>query len=90
MSRTRLSTTVDSDLAESKNGRLTVDTLSSAVPSNQTFTNLATCPNRNWSKAVQQGSIDLTGFTYTVTFGEITGNTFTAAFPGAYITITGS
>jgi hypothetical protein len=81
--------TADSALAESKNGRLTVPELESTRPSNSTFTNLAVCPNPNWTKAVVPGSVELESFTYTVTFGHIRGNNFDPAFDGPYIRITG-
>jgi hypothetical protein len=65
-----------------KNGRLTVPSLdSSPVPTAADFEAAATCPNGNWTKSLQGGSITLTSFTYTLTF---------AGFSGPYITITGN
>ncbi len=66
---------------EPKNGRLSVPALSSSgVPTDQSFTSQATCPNGNWTKEVRSGTTTLTSFTYTLTF---------AGFNTAYITITG-
>jgi hypothetical protein len=83
---------VDSANVESKNGRVVIPSLNSGpIPSDATFKNLATCPNRNWTKAVVAGSKQIQSFTYTVTFGTIgPNNTFVAAFPGPYLTITGT
>jgi len=65
-----------------KNGRLTVPSLSSApLPTAAQFEALATCPNGNWTKALQGGTITLESFTYTLTFD---------GFSGPYITITGN
>jgi hypothetical protein len=67
---------------EPKNGKLTVPQLSSgAAPSDGAFTANATCPNGNWTKEVQEGTITLSSFTYTLTF---------AGFTAAAVTITGS
>jgi hypothetical protein len=64
-----------------KNGRLTVPALNSGpVPSDTTFENLATCPNGNWTKELQNDTVTLSSFTYTLHFAGFTGN---------YITITG-
>ena len=66
---------------EPKNGRLAVPALSSGgAPSDDDFTDGATCPNGNWTKEVQAGSATIAGFTYELTF---------QGFGGAYITITG-
>jgi hypothetical protein len=65
-----------------KNGKLTVPSLnSSPVPTAAQFEASATCPNPNWTKSVQAGSITLSSFTYKLTF---------AGFSGPYITITGN
>ena len=65
-----------------KNGRLSVPSLNSGpVPTAAQFEAAATCPNGNWTKSVQDGSIMLSSFTYTLTF---------AGFSGPYITITGN
>ena len=65
-----------------KNGKLTVPSLnSSPVPTAAQFEAQATCPNGNWTKSLQGGSITLTSFTYTLTF---------AGFSGPYISITGN
>ena len=64
-----------------KNGRLSVPQLTSAPPpSAAEFEAQATCPNGNWTKELENGTISLSSFTYTLTF---------AGFSGAYITITG-
>ena len=65
-----------------KNGRLAVPSLtSSPVPSAAQFTAQATCPNGNWTKELEGGTIALFSLTYTLHFVGFTGN---------YITITGS
>jgi len=64
-----------------RNGRLSVPALNSGpVPSDSTFERLATCPNGNWTKEIQNDTITLASFTYTLHFAGFTGN---------YITITG-
>lgn len=64
-----------------KNGKLTVPSLSSGpVPSASDFEAMATCPNGNWTKELESGTVTLSSFTYTLTF---------AGFSGPYITITG-
>jgi hypothetical protein len=65
-----------------KNGRLSVPSLtSSPVPTAAQFEAQATCPNGNWTKELEGGTITLSSFTYTLTF---------AGFSGPYITITGN
>jgi hypothetical protein len=64
---------------QSKNGNLTVPSLSSTAPTEQQFLAQQTCPNPGWNPTVP-GGISLSGFTYTLTF---------AGFGGPYITITG-
>lgn len=64
-----------------KNGKLTVPSLNSGpVPSASDFEAMATCPNGNWTKELENGTVTLSSFTYTLTF---------AGFGGPYITITG-
>ena len=64
-----------------KNGRLSVPSLSSSpVPTAAQFERQATCPNGNWTKELEDGTIALSSFTYTLHF---------AGFTGTYITITG-
>lgn len=64
-----------------KNGKLTVPSLNSGpVPTAAQFEAQATCPNPNWTKSLQNGTITLSSFTYTLTF---------AGFSGPFITITG-
>jgi hypothetical protein len=41
---------------------------------------MATCPNGNWTKELESGTVTLSSFTYTLTF---------AGLSGPYITITG-
>src|SRR6266513_4469192 len=61
-----------------KNGKLTVPSLnSSPVPTDAQFEAQATCPNPNWTKSLQGGTITLSSFTYTLTF---------AGFSGPFIT----
>jgi hypothetical protein len=64
-----------------KNGNLTVPPLNSGpVPSASDFEAMATCPNGNWTKELESGTVTLASFTYTLTFD---------GFSGPYITITG-
>jgi hypothetical protein len=66
-----------------KNGSLVVPSLNSGpVPSAAQFEKQATCPNGNWTKSLQGGSIALSSFTYTLSFPKVS--------TGAYITITGN
>ena len=64
---------------QSKNGNLTVPSLSTSAPTEQQFVAQQTCPNPNWTPTIP-GGITLSSFTYTVSF---------AGFAGPYITITG-
>ena len=61
-----------------KNGNVTVPSLSATAPTPEQFIAQQSCPNPNWTPELQ-GTITLTGFTYTVTF---------AGFNAPYITIT--
>jgi len=64
-----------------KNGRLSVPALNSGpVPTATQFENQATCPNGNWTKELEAGTVALSNFTYTLQF---------FGFTGFYITITG-
>lgn len=65
----------------SKNGRLTVPSLASASQATIEAALLqnTSCPNRKWTKSMQSGSIEVVGFTYTLTF---------AGFNAPYILIT--
>jgi hypothetical protein len=65
---------------QSKNGNLTVPSLSATAPTEQQFLAQQTCPNPNWTPTLGPGGITLSSFTYTLTF---------AGFSGPYITITG-
>jgi hypothetical protein len=67
----------------SKNGKLTVPSLSSTSDQatiEAALTQNTSCPNGKWTKSVQPGSISLVGYTYTLTF---------AGFSGPYIMISG-
>lgn len=78
-SQTTTSTSRTGELSP-KNGRLYVPELSSSAPTETAFEGLATCPNRNWTPELLEGSITLDSFVYTLTFD---------GYSGAYITITG-
>lgn len=64
---------------QSKNGNLTVPSLSISAPTTQQFLAQQTCPNPGWTPTVP-GGIRLAGFIYTLQF---------AGFGGPYITVTG-
>jgi hypothetical protein len=52
-----------------RNGVLVVPELSDDTPPGAAqFLNQATCPNGNWTKLLRGGTIQATGFTYTLTF----------------------
>jgi hypothetical protein len=72
--------TSSSGTLQSKNGNLTVPSLSVTPPTEQQFLAQQTCPNPNWTPTVP-GGITLSSFTYTLQF---------AGFSGPYITITGN
>jgi hypothetical protein len=58
-----------------KNGKLTVPSLSSGpVPSASGFEAMATCPNGNWTKELESGTVTLSSFIYTLHFAGFTGN----------------
>jgi hypothetical protein len=60
------------------NGRLTIPSLTSDVPTAEEILLQADCPNPNWTPSVEAGSITLVSSVYTVTF---------EGFEGAFITI---
>ena len=64
---------------QSKNGNLTVPSLTSTAPSSSVFLAQATCPNPNWTAEVAPGNPTLTSFDYKLTF---------AGFTNPYIEIT--
>ena len=65
---------------EPKNGRLEVPALiSGAAPSDASFTAAATCPNGNWTKSVRDGTTEITGFLYELTFDGFTDPAVTIA-----------
>jgi hypothetical protein len=74
------SVTASSGLLSPKNGRLAVSPLTVTAPTAAQFQALATCPNPNWTPVVRPGSIQLTSFTFALTF---------AGFTAPAITITG-
>ena len=60
-----------------ENGRLTVPSLNSGpVPTAADFEAQATCPNGNWTKELENGTITLSSFTYTLTFVGFSGGPF--------------
>jgi hypothetical protein len=70
---------VPSGTLQSKNGNLTVPSLTSTAPNERQFLAQQTCPNPNWTPTLS-GPITLQSFTYNLQF---------AGFSGSYITITG-
>lgn len=50
-----------------RHGCLTVPPLKASVPTDQEFENAATCPNKNWSKMVEDNTVS-SNFMYDVTF----------------------
>ena len=62
--------TVTSGQLAPKNGALVVPSISTGgqTPTLAQFTAAATCPNGNWTKSVEGGSITLESFSYTLTF----------------------
>lgn len=65
---------------QSKNGNLTVPSLSATAPSEQQFLAQQTCPNPGWTPTLGPGGITLSSYTYTLTFN---------GYSGPYITLTG-
>ncbi|GFZ48457.1 hypothetical protein JCM24511_06205 [Saitozyma sp. JCM 24511] len=55
-------------LVPNTNGQLTVDPLTAKEPSTADFLAQASCPNPNWTKALQAGSPKFSSFLYTLTF----------------------
>ena len=65
-----------------KNGRLSVPALNSGpVPTASQFEAMATCPNGNWTKELQDDTVTLASFTYTLHFAGFTGNYITITVP---------
>ena len=60
--------TATSGAISPKNGRLTVDPITATGPTAEQFQAMATCPNPNWTPVLREGTINLSGFVYTVTF----------------------
>jgi|SRR5215213_2262274 len=61
--------TTDTGSIAPRNGVLVVPQLSDATPPRAgQFLSQATCPNGNWTKELQEGTIRVSGFTYTLTF----------------------
>jgi hypothetical protein len=74
---------VSSGRLSPKNGRLTIPSLASTSDTATIEAALmenTKCPNRQWTKSVQPDSVELVGYTYTVTF---------KGYSGAYLTISG-
>jgi hypothetical protein len=74
---TSVTTSATSGSIQSKNGNLTVPSIS-ATPTAPQISGAVNCPNPNWTATLRGGSLTLTSFTYTLTF---------AGFSGAYITL---
>lgn len=69
------------ETTEIRNGTLVVAPFSASnPPSNQTFLDLATCPNPNWTK-VLLGTPTVTGYTYTLTFEGYSLPAITVSYP---------
>jgi hypothetical protein len=78
--QTKTTTPAPDELTQVRNGTLTVDPfILQSSPSNQTFLDLATCPNPNWDKELF-GTPTITSYTYTLTF---------QGYPAPAITVTG-
>jgi hypothetical protein len=61
--------TTSTDSLAPRNGVLVVPVLSDSTPPTAgQFLSQATCPNGNWTKELQGGTIRATGFTYTLKF----------------------
>jgi hypothetical protein len=80
--QTALTVSTTSGVLEPKNGRLTVPALSVTAPTPLLTPEQAAtlCPNPNWTAVPRPGALQLTSFTYTLTF---------AGFTTPAITITG-
>lgn len=64
-----------------RNGTLVVGSFgTSSPPTNQTFIDLASCPNGNWTKLLL-GSPSVSSFTYTLTFQGYTAPAITVTYP---------
>ena len=64
-----------------RNGTLVVASFgTSNPPTTQTFINLATCPNPNWTKQLL-GTPSVSSFTYTLTFQGYTAPAITVTYP---------
>jgi hypothetical protein len=66
--QTTTDTPVPDNATDVKNGTLIVRSISSTVPTDQSFLDAATCPNPNWDKLLVEGSPSVTDFLYTLTF----------------------
>jgi hypothetical protein len=62
---TSLTDTESANLTPTRNGRLTVNPLTERITTGD-VSGAFTCPNENWNQVVTD--VDITGFTYTVTF----------------------
>jgi len=63
-----------------KNGCLTVPPLSTTRPTDQEFKNAATCPNPNWTKVLEGGTVS-DSYSFTLTF---------AGFSCPYVPLSGT
>lgn len=67
--KTQTTTTNSGDaLTDLRNGTLYVSEISVSAPTAQAFLDAASCPNRNWTKKLANGSPALSSFSYTLTF----------------------
>lgn len=79
--QTTVSNPAPDETTEIRNGTLVVNPFSASnPPTNQTFYDLATCPNPNWTK-VLLGTPRVTGYTYTLTFDGYQLPAITVTYP---------
>lgn len=79
--QTTVSTPAPDETTALRNGTLVVDAFgTSNPPTNQTFLDLAKCPNPNWTPELL-GTPRVTSFTYTLTFQGYTAPAITVTYP---------
>lgn len=79
--QTTVSNPAPDEATEVRNGTLVVSPFSASnPPTNQTFVDLASCPNRNWTK-VLLGTPTVSGYTYTLTFEGYTAPAIVVTYP---------
>ena len=61
-----VTSSTSTELTSTKNGRLIVPAQTTTAPTEEDFLESFTCPNPNWTPEVTD--IEITGFTYTLTF----------------------